>query len=431
MLDSDLARLVDEDLTRFRVDRAAMTSQEIFEIETVRVFESVWIYLGHESEVANPGDFVRRTVVGRPLMMIRSRKSNAVRAFFNTCPHRGATICRQDAGNAKVFQCFYHAWSFDSDGALIGVPDEAGYPPSFDRADFGLMPVPRCESYRGFMFVSFNPNVEPLVDYLAGAKEYIDLIVDACDDRIEVIAGKNDHGIEANWKLLAENSFDGYHALPTHETYFKYLAKIDKTDEPGDDSASSSYLANGSVRDLGNGHAVIEKFSPYGRPLAKWAPSYGEESRAEIEQLRARLVKRFGTETAIRMMDNGRNLLIFPNLVINDVMSLTVRLFMPVRPDRMRVTAWAYAPASESPLLRAKRLDAYLTFLGPGGFAAPDDVEALESCQQGYAAGGIRWNELTRGMAREPRATDELQMRAFWRRWRDLMANRVLAGAAR
>jgi p-cumate 2,3-dioxygenase alpha subunit len=110
-------------------------------------------------------------------------------------------------------------------------------------------------------------------------------------------------------------------------------------------------------------------------------------------------------------------MLIFPNLVVNDIMAVTVRTFMPTAPDRMDVTAWEMAPRAELPQLRQRRLDSFLTFLGPAGFATPDDVEALESCQQGFTSGGVEWNDISRGMAREPEGNDEAQMRVFWRRW--------------
>jgi phenylpropionate dioxygenase-like ring-hydroxylating dioxygenase large terminal subunit len=119
------------------------------------------------------------------------------------------------------------------------------------------------------------------------------------------------------------------------------------------------------------------------------------------------------------MSDFNRNLLIYPNLIINDIMAVTVRTFMPTSATSMTVTAWEAAPRDELPEVRQRRLDSFLTFLGPGGFATPDDIEALESCQQGFASGGVEWNDISRGMGRDPQATDEEQMRAFWRRWRD------------
>ena len=102
------------------------------------------------------------------------------------------------------------------------------------------------------------------------------------------------------------------------------------------------------------------------------------------------------------MSEVNRNMLIYPNLIINDIMAVTVRTIFPSAPDRVDVTAWQLAPRDELPSLRQRRLDSFLTFLGPGGFATPDDVEALESCQQGYAGGGVEWNDISRGMGRGP-----------------------------
>ena len=120
------------------------------------------------------------------------------------------------------------------------------------------------------------------------------------------------------------------------------------------------------------------------------------------------------------MADVNRNLLIYPNLIINDIMAITVRTFIRPRPTGRRHRVGTGAPRRAASL-RHRRLDSFLTFLGPGGFATPDDLEALESCQQGFASGGVEWNDISRGMGRGPLANDEEQMRVFWRRWQRQM----------
>ncbi|GAA3239275.1 aromatic-ring-hydroxylating dioxygenase subunit alpha [Pseudonocardia petroleophila] len=410
--------LVEEEEHRFRVHRSSMTSPEIHALELERVFAHSWLYVGHESEVTEPGDYVRRPVGGRPLFMVRAAKSREIRVFHNTCSHRGAVVCRKDSGNAKVFQCFYHAWSFDTEGNLVGVPGRDAYGEGLDFSELGLRPVARMANYRGFVFASYDPDIVELDEYLAGAKEYLDLAADGLGSA-EIISGTNQYAIDANWKLLVENSIDGYHAVPTHDTYFKYLVAL------GTDLSTG---VDGVGRSLGNGHAVIDYRAPWGRPVAKWEPMFGEDAREEIARLRADLVERFGEERAARMAETNRNLFIYPNLIINDIMAVTVRTFMPVSADRMEVTAWELAPDDEMPQLRQRRLDSFLTFLGPGGFATPDDIEALESCQQGFRSGGIEWNDISRGMARDPHADDEEQMRAFWRRWHEQVSGRDGAG---
>jgi p-cumate 2,3-dioxygenase alpha subunit len=402
--------LVDEDIDkrRFRVHRSTMTSQQIFEAERDRIFSRCWLYVGHKSEVPKPGDYVRRRVGGRPVFMVRGAKSGEIRVFHNSCTHRGALVCRTDRGNSKNFQCFYHAWTFDTEGTLIGTPDREGYE-GRDFADLSLA-APRVEQYRGFVFLSYDPDIVDLESYLAGAKEYLDLVIDAASDDVEVIKGTHEYGMAANWKLLVENSIDGYHAAPLHATYFQYLASIGTEISGG---------ITGVGRDLGNGHAVVDGEAPWGRPIASWEPSFGPEAKTEIDKIRANLVEKHGEELARRMSETSRNLLIYPNLIINDIMAVTVRTFMPTAPDQTEITAWQLAPRTELPLLRERRLDNFLTFLGPGGFATPDDIEALESCQSGFTSGGVEWNDISRGMARTPRQSDEEQMRTFWRRWNE------------
>ncbi|MGW0584701.1 aromatic ring-hydroxylating oxygenase subunit alpha [Streptomyces sp. NPDC002920] len=403
----------DADNHAFRVHRSSMTSPEIAQEELDRIFSTCWLYVGHTSEVRGPGDYVRRNVGGRPLFMVRGAKSGEIKVFHNTCPHRGALVCRTDTGTARVFQCFYHAWTFNSEGELTGMPGRDAYANGADFEALALKRVARVEEYRGFVFVCFDPAAISLDEYLGGARAYLDLVVDSMREP-EIVPGNNEYAMNANWKLLAENSIDGYHAPSTHDTYVKYLAS------QGTDLRSGAGAGNAGF-DLGNGHGVIEYGAPWGRPIAKWTPVFGEKAKGELSDLRADLISRFGEERGSRMAETNRNLLIFPNLVINDIMAVTVRTFMPAGPGRLEVNAWQLAPVDESPEVRAQRLDNFLTFLGPGGFATPDDLEALESCQQGFRSGGVEWSDISRGMGRRARHDDEEQIRAFWREWQRRM----------
>ncbi|MDE0480805.1 MAG: Rieske 2Fe-2S domain-containing protein, partial [Gammaproteobacteria bacterium] len=297
-----------------------MTSLDLFQREHELIFNRCWIYLGHESEVESPGDYRRRTVAGQPLFFVRS-KDGQVRVFLNSCPHRGAMICRHDEGNAKTLQCFYHAWSFNTSGELVAVPGRDAYGPHFDPGEHGLKAPPRVDNYRGFLFVSFNPDVEDLVTYLAEARDYLDLVVDQAEKGMRVISGSNKYAIKANWKLLAENSLDGYHLVPTHRTYVDYITGLG-TDDSGESLAARP---PGAGRALGNGHCVSENISRNGRPIARWHPVFGEEAKPRIEKVRRRLAQKYGEERAYRMADTSRNLLIYPNLLIMDFVAISIR----------------------------------------------------------------------------------------------------------
>jgi p-cumate 2,3-dioxygenase alpha subunit len=405
--------LVNDDLERgvFRVHRSAMSSQQVWERERERVFHKCWIYVGHDSEVDKPGDFFRRDVLGHSMFVTRGQDGE-VRCFYNTCPHRGATVCREDRGNAKRFTCFYHAWTFDGTGDLVTLPDEDGYGADFDRSERCLTGPPRFEQYRGFWFMSFNPEVVPLDEYLAGAKEYIDLVVDQAEDGMRVVGGSNQYQIGANWKLLCENSVDGYHGQPVHQTYFAYIHGLGGGVQTGDP------LLPMGPKQLGNGHVVIEGEAPYARPIARWDPLFGEDAKEDIEAIRARIFGTYDELKAKRMCDTIRLMVVFPNLVINDITAITIRYIDPIAHDRMNVSAWALAPKEEEGDRLARRIDSYLTFIGPAGFATPDDVEALESCQRGFkAVPDAGYSDISRGMKQIPEGQHELQMRAFWRAW--------------
>lgn len=212
------------------------------------IFERCWLYAGHESELPATGSYVTRSVGGRPVILARGA-DGTLRAFANTCMHRGAAVCREPSGIAKAFHCLYHAWTYSNQGDLIGVPGQDAYSDSFDRASYALKRH-RMESYRGFVFITFDETHAPsLSDYLAGAKDYLDLIADQSEIGMEVVRGTQLHGAKANWKLLIENSLDLYHFRALHKRYVDYMESM---------GARAPRERGGFARALGNGHAANE-----------------------------------------------------------------------------------------------------------------------------------------------------------------------------
>lgn len=415
-----MGKYIREEELSFKVNRNAFIDKDILELERDAIFNKCWLFIGHESELENKGDFHRRKVGGRNLLLTRSQDGE-IRAFYNSCPHRGALVTREQCGNTKVFRCFYHAWSFNNKGELVGMPDKAGYDNDHNcDGSKNLITVERLESYRGFIFVNFDKDAISLEDYLGNAKEYLDLVADQAEasenpQGMEVLADPQHYSVRANWKLLGENSVDLYHGVPTHKTYFDIVATRGGTME------KDSLVGEG--RDLGNGHAVMEYYSAWPRPVGKWIEGYGEEAKEIIENNIKTLEEKFGPDRAHRIAKKNRNIWIFPNLVINDIMAITIRTFYPIEPGYIEVDAYALAPKGEPANFREVRNDSFLEFLGPGGFATPDDNEALELAQEGFAnTAGAGWNDISKGMNRDvPQATDEAQMRAFWRQWNKLI----------
>jgi len=403
---------IDRERNTFKVSRRAFTEPHVLEMEREAIFDKCWLYVGHASELAKPGAFVTRAVGGRNIIFNRDAKGE-IHAFLNTCPHRGMKLCRESSGSSKNFTCFYHGWVFGADGLLRDIPGREAYPEDFGcdhSAD--LVPVPRLDSHRDFWFLCFDPDAISLSDYLGDAKEMISVVADHAEEGMEIVSGAQEYGIRANWKLIMENSLDGYHAATTHATYFDYLRNL---------KLDLSLSGTGAPVDLGHGHAAIEYVGAWGRPVAKWASTMGEENRAEVDRVFAGLVERLGEARAKRVAHGNRNIGIFPNLVINDTMGLVVRTFYPVATDMMHISSWSLGPRGESAEMRKFRLANFIEFLGPGGLATPDDVEALENCQRGFAnLKEAPWTDLSKGLGRpggEQRMDDEAQTRTFWLEW--------------
>src|SRR5499427_9024715 len=262
----------------FQVRREVFVSRDVLEREQRALFDRCWVYVGHASELKSAGDFRTRWAAGRPIIFCRDREGT-IRCLINSCRHRGATVCREREGNARNFYCMYHGWTYQLDGALRNVPGEEAYPPSFDKSKMGLVAVPRLESYRDFWFLNFDRDAVDLVTYLAGARDYIDLVVDQSPSgRMEIISGVQEYDIKANWKLLVENSFDDYHLLSTHSTWLNYLRDAGVAMKPPEQG--HLLPAHGVGKDLGNGHAVIDNVNFRGRPVARWIPIYGQDAKA-------------------------------------------------------------------------------------------------------------------------------------------------------
>ena len=285
------------------------------------------------------------------------------------------------------------------------------YPPMMERAPGDLPPQPAEWEER----LSRRTKTE-----------FLDSMCDQSEAGLTVLKGEHSYSINANFKYLCENSYDGYHLLPVHVSYLEFLD--DRLKASGADSAvnfiANLYKKQGRGRGLGNGHGALESWVPTGRPVASWIPPWGPEVKKEIDAKRSWLEGRYGKEKSDFISDVQKNLVIFPNLVINDNVGMIIRTIEPTSASSMRVASWALGLPDESEALRAIRLDNFVSFLGPAGFGSADDIEMLELCQRGIEHTPVEWNELSKGMngAEDSRVevcgpADEGQMRAYWAQW--------------
>jgi len=419
-LERELDGLVADDVAggSFKVHRKVYVDREIFELEKERVFNRSWLYVAHESEIPRPGDFRTRIAAGRSLIVARG-DDGAIRVLLNHCSHRGTLLCREAAGTAKHFRCPYHAWTYDTSGRLTAVPSPEAYGPEFDKKSWGLKSTPRFENYRGFIFVAFDPTIEPFTESLRDAKEYLDLVCDMSETGLEVLPGSHRYSMRANWKLLVENGVDNYHFAILHNRYIQHLR------DNGVDIGPRGEQCDVSVgKSLGNGHGVSEhqQLASFGRLAGHWGTLLPAWTKDTLDALRANLDARVGKERAFRIAQTNRNVRFFPNLYVLDHISPVIRLITPRAVDFIDVQEWVLAPKGESPEIRALRMRNNFLQVGPAGFVSSDDVEVLDLTQRGLEHPEMEWVDSSRGMKLGRHlSSDEQQMRGLHRHWHELM----------
>src|SRR5690606_11828752 len=183
------ARLVDAEAGL--IDRRIFSDQDIFEQEMRQVFGKSWLFVGHESQIPNKGDYFM-SQAGRDAVVVTRDSSGEVRVMLNMCTHRGMPVCRYDKGNAKRFTCPYHGWTFSNNGDLSGLPlSTEGYGGQLDRKKWGLIHA-RVTLYHGSIWATFDEEVPPFEETLGDMAVMLRDFMqgpDGEDDGLEVIDG--------------------------------------------------------------------------------------------------------------------------------------------------------------------------------------------------------------------------------------------------
>jgi len=362
---------------RFEVGRRMFEDPAVFELEMRHIYESTWIYLCHESQVPNPHDYFAGRIGVNKVLVTRNGEGE-VKAFLNSCTHRGAQLTTTKKGNQKNFMCPFHGWVFNSDGVCaVDGHDDGAYSDSFDQQDHNLVAVAKLDIYKGFIFASLSADVPPLTEFLGGATVAIDLLADQSPDGMEILKGEVRYRSKANWKTQLEN-IDGYHFFPTHLSYIGLIQKRMQEDDPTVKTIDATEMASlpGGAYEFENGHCMSWGFMPNGddRPLGF--------QRERIEQ-------QFGKEIGRWMIDHVRNLIIYPSVLFMDQSSTTIRMVHPVSATESLVEIYCIAPRNEPPEARERRIRQYEDFLGPAGLATSDDQNLFESCQRSVMSSQI------------------------------------------
>ncbi len=180
------------------------------------LFARTWQFVGHETQLAEPGAYLSGTVAGNPLVVVRG-KDDVIRAFYNVCRHRGGPLVTDACGRASVFKCQYHGWTYRLDGMLRGVP-RFDHTELFDKRDFGLVPV-RVERWHGLLFVVLDGDPPPLTAVLDGIPER------TAPFRFDALQlyHRDTYEVACNWKVYVDNYLEGYHVPLVHPELMKRL----------------------------------------------------------------------------------------------------------------------------------------------------------------------------------------------------------------
>ncbi|MBL1178680.1 aromatic ring-hydroxylating oxygenase subunit alpha [Pantanalinema sp. GBBB05] len=185
-------------------------SEEIFALERRSLWCQVWLCVGREADIPNPGDYLTCMVGDQPMLVIRNN-DGGLRSFHNVCPHRGARMLKGQ-GHCNRIICPYHGWNFDREGQLRGLP-RADCFPNLDQSTTHLLPG-RVDTWGGFIFIHPESTGESLSDYLAGFSAYLEQYEQAWEELQEVDRWSYEE--PANWKFPIENYLECYHLPVVH-----------------------------------------------------------------------------------------------------------------------------------------------------------------------------------------------------------------------
>lgn len=349
--------------------------REIFELEKERVFSRAWVFVGHESEIARPGDYVVRRVLEDSFIVTRD-ETGEIRAHFNMCLHRGMQVCRAEMGNASHFRCPYHGWSYRNDGRIVGLPfhqDAYGGEAGFKRKGQRLLPAPNLATYNGMIFLSMDPQAPPLEEFLGDFRFYLDYYTKQSASGIE-LRGPQRWRVKANWKIGAENfAGDMYHTPQTHTSVVEIgLFREPKAEKRKDGATYWAGAGGGTTYKLPPG-TLDERLRYVGYPqemVDRMTQQWSQDQRDLV-----------GTDgfmiSAASLYPNLSFVHNWPRVAESDdvLPFISIRQWQPISQDETEVLSWFAVDAEAPEEFKALSYKAYLMCFGSTGMFEQDDVE--------------------------------------------------------
>lgn len=411
------------DLEKGRLSRRVYWDQRIYEQELEKIFARSWLFLAHESQIPRAGDYLTTYMAEDNVIVVR-QKDGSIRAFLNTCPHRGNKLSFSEVGNTRSFVCNYHGWSFGIDGALRGMAGQELFESSgMARSEHGLHPVAQVASYKGLVFGNMDPEAPSLDAWLGDFRYYLDVMLDMDGDGTEFIGGCVKSVINCNWKVPVENFIgDIYHALWTHDSAAHAMLGGPVAEVYRD---SNSYQVNF------NGHGWEFNLDTVGN-----AATLGDKAiRKYLYGIQPRVAERLG-EFRSKMIGSISSVSVFPNLSFLPGQN-TFRVWHPRGPGKIELHTWTIVNRNAPQDIKDRWLKGTMMTFSPTGVFEMDDGENFEFSTRTNAGFVTREQDLYMGLGLGSQLTDtnlpgnvyrnqvnEANLRAFYQRWSDLMVAR-------
>ena len=416
------------------VHRDVYLSQELFDLEMERLWRNTWIYVGHDSQVPNIGDFYSTEIARQPLIMLRD-EGGKVRVLMNRCAHKGARLVSAMHGQCenRLLRCPYHGWTYRLDGSIRTIPMKSGYEGTA-LADSpnsrGIVNLPQVENYRGFVFARLSESGPGFREYFGESLTSIDNMVErAPEGRLEVAGGVLRFMHDCNWKMFIENLNDTMHPMVAHESAAGTAKKLwaDKPEGTPKPMAIEQFLP------FVNGYSFFDQMGVH---IYENGHSYTgvnfsiHSAYSAIGEYESLMEKTYGAERARAILGEVRhNTVYYPSLTIKGAIQ-SIRVVRPIGPQQTLIESWTFRLAG-APAQLLRRTVMYTRLINaPTSVVGHDDRHCYRAIQEGLAAEGNDWVSLHRNWTERERTqlagnyngTSEVSMRGQYRAWQQFMA---------
>ena len=249
----DLRALLERQKPGFALERPFYTSPELFEIDLEHIVSRQWLFVEHESEIPDPGDYLLYEIAGESIIVVRGEHGE-VHALYNVCRHRGSRVCLEPRGRRRRFTCPYHSWSYGLDGTLLSARQ---MPADFDPASYALAGYP-VKVFEGLIYINLSAGRAADFELIT---QHLSPFVAAHGLTGAKVVHRETYPTDGNWKLVVENFQECYHCVPAHPEYTDVNTYVRAAESGGYDSAIRAWESTAATmgHPVGDHHWIEEE----------------------------------------------------------------------------------------------------------------------------------------------------------------------------